>query len=75
MITKTEIEKARELQAKGVMPLIGGLLDAYDGMSNDAKGTLRDEAPSLCDYLEKIEEAMCVDLADAVSSHQRVTEK
>lgn len=54
----SEIERLRREQAKAVMPLIGGLLDQWEGMSNDAKGSLREESPVLCEYLDRIDAAM-----------------
>ena len=47
-----------EEQVKKVMPLIGGLLDAFDGMPNDVRSYLEDEAPHLIDYLLKIDRGM-----------------
>lgn len=55
---KRERGNARLVQAKKVMPLIGGLLDAWDGMSNDEKGSLREDNPSLCEHLDRIDAAM-----------------
>ena len=53
-----EIERLRREQAKAVMTLIGGLLDQWEGLSNDTKSTLRWENPTLCEYLDKIDAAM-----------------
>lgn len=55
---RTERRGLRITQAKAVMPLIGPLLDAWDGMSNDVKSTLRLDDPELCEYLDKINAAM-----------------
>lgn len=56
-----EIEKERQAlrdaQAKSVMPLIGGLLDAWEGLPNDLKGQI-EEASVLGEYLDSIENAM-----------------
>lgn len=48
----------RKAQSDSVMPLIGPLLDAWDGMMNDAKDSLREESPTLCECLDKITAAM-----------------
>jgi len=53
-----EVQDLREEQTKRVMPLIGGLLDAWDGLSNDFKETMIEEAPSLVAYLDDINRAM-----------------
>lgn len=53
-----EIQRLRRAQNKAVMPLIGPLLDQWEGMSNDAKSALRWENPTLCEYLDKIDAAM-----------------
>lgn len=58
------LQRAREAQAKKVMPLIGPLLDAWDMMPNDVNTELRESCPSLCDHLDKIAAAMETDLAD-----------
>jgi hypothetical protein len=58
----SEIEKLRRQQAKSVMPLIGGLLDQWEGMSNDTKSSLRWDYPTFCEYLDKINLAMEGDL-------------
>ena len=54
----TEVERLRQEQAEQVMPLIGPLLDALDGLANDTRGALEDEAPSLFDALAAIQRAM-----------------
>lgn len=53
-----DLAQLRIEQADAVMPLIGGLLDQWEGMSNDAKSSLRWENPTLCEYLDKIDAAM-----------------
>lgn len=55
---RTERRGLRIMQAKTVMPLIGPLLDAWEGASNDFKSSLRQDEPVLCDYLDKISTAM-----------------
>ena len=55
---KREHQNARIVQAKAVMPLIGPLLDAWEGIPNDAKGALRENEPALCDCLDRINAAM-----------------
>lgn len=61
---EADVKKARAIQAKQVMPLIGPLLDAWDDLSNDTKSVIREESPTLCDYLDKLDQAMCADLRD-----------
>lgn len=59
------LKKARAVQAKQVMPLIGPLLDAWEEVPNDVKSGLREDCPMLCGYLDTIETAMGVDINDA----------
>lgn len=56
------VKRARAVQAKQVMPLIGPLLDAWEGVSNDTKSLLHEECPTLYKYLNEIEEGMCADI-------------
>jgi hypothetical protein len=58
------LEKARAVQVKQVMPLIGPLLDMWDDLPNDTKGAWRVDAPTLCTYLDKLDEAMCADIGN-----------
>lgn len=51
-------ERLRAVQAAAVMPLIGPLLDAWDGVPNDVKGAVREEAPDLATSLNAICGAM-----------------
>jgi len=55
---RREVKGLRIAQSKAVMPLIGPLLDAWDGVPNDSKGAMREDAPVLCEYLDKINAAM-----------------
>lgn len=55
---KTELEKLRLAQSRRVMPLIGPLLDALDGLPNDTRETLEDDAPLLFRCLADIERAV-----------------
>jgi hypothetical protein len=59
---------ARAVQVRQVMPLIGPLLDAWDELPNDLRGLLQEQAPTLCEYLYKIDDAMCADISDDLSS-------
>lgn len=54
----TEIDRLRKRQSKAVMDLIGPLLDAWDGVPNDTKGVMEEEALDLCHYLRRISRAM-----------------
>lgn len=45
-------------QQKNVMREIGGLLDAWDGASNDAKGYLEEDAPNFVAAIERIRKAV-----------------
>lgn len=58
------VKKARAVQARQVMPLIGPLLDAWDDVPNDIRSLLEEQAPALASYLCKIEDAMCADISD-----------
>lgn len=44
----------RALQVQRVIPLIGPLIDAWEGIPNDTKGGMRADAPTLCDYLDRV---------------------
>jgi hypothetical protein len=62
MIDTAAIERAlaklRSQQADRVMPLIGPLLDQWEGLPNDTKGAWREDSPAICEYLDKIDSAM-----------------
>lgn len=60
------VEKARAVQAKQTMPLIGPLLDAWDEVPNDIKSLIEEQAPSLANHLDKVAEAMCADISDEI---------
>lgn len=66
MSLDNEAKKERVLQRRRVMPLIGGLLDAWEGTPNDVKGYIWEQAPALAVNLEKMDDAMCADKSDAV---------
>ena len=53
-----EVESLRQEQSRAVMPLIGPLLDAWEGVPNDVKSQMEEEALDLCHYLRRIERAM-----------------
>mgnify|MGYP001603130379 CR=1 FL=1 len=55
---RSERQGLRIVQSKAVMPLIGPMLDAWDGMPNDLKAEIREAEPALCDYLDQINAAM-----------------
>jgi hypothetical protein len=55
---RRERQGLRIVQAKTVMPMIGPLLDAWEGANNDLKSSIREEEPELADYLDKIASAM-----------------
>lgn len=55
---RSERKGLRIAQSKAVMPLIGPLLDAWEGVPNDSKGAMREGEPALCDHLDKINSAM-----------------
>ena len=51
-----ERQTIRLKQAKGVMPLIGGLLDAWDDLPNDVKSD--PELKKLSKHIQKIDDIM-----------------
>lgn len=53
-----EVKRLRRAQAREVMPLIGGLLDAWDGMALDLREQIAEEKPAFADAIEAINEAM-----------------
>jgi hypothetical protein len=53
-----ERERMRADQAAAVMPQIGPLLDAWEGISNDVKGAITIEAPGLVRHLKSINRSM-----------------
>ena len=52
------MKRYRDAQAKKVMPLIGPLLDAWDGLSNDMVCTIDEESSSLTNIIAKIQDGM-----------------
>jgi hypothetical protein len=52
----TDMKRLREKQAESVMPLIGALLDAFDGLPNDI--VTMDEMYSLANIISKIADRM-----------------
>lgn len=56
--TPSEVERLRARQTKTVMPLIGGLLDAWEGVPNDFRCDIKEHAASLADYLDAINRKM-----------------
>jgi hypothetical protein len=56
------IQRCREIrrnrQTEQVMPLIGALLDAWDGVANDLRSQVADESPALFRSIEAIVRAM-----------------
>ena len=62
------LAKARAVQIKQVMPLIGPLLDAWEAVPNDLRVLLQEQAPDLCHFLCKVEDAMCADISDEITS-------
>lgn len=61
-----DLRKARAVQARQVMPLIGPLLDAWDAVPNDLRSLIQEQAPSLAAHLCKLEDAMCADIGGEV---------
>lgn len=55
---EAERKKLRLAQAIAVMPLIGPLMDAFEGMDSDIEYEIRNEAPGLYDALKAIGSAM-----------------
>ena len=56
--TPSEVDRLRGKQAKTVMPLIGGLLDAWEGVPNDFRCEIKEHAALLADYLDAINRKM-----------------
>jgi hypothetical protein len=56
-----ELQWLRDAQARRVMPMIGPLLDAWDGVPNDVKGMMEEHCGQLGKWLNNIEQAMCLD--------------
>ena len=52
----SEREKLRKAQAKLVMPMIGSLLDAWQGLPGDVSED--EELEPIAEWMEKISEAM-----------------
>ncbi|MBK5958065.1 hypothetical protein CCR97_08020 [Rhodoplanes elegans] len=57
-VTEAERAALRAEQAARVMPLIGPLLDAWDGLPNDIRSLVRDEHPELGTHLNQIAAAV-----------------
>jgi hypothetical protein len=60
-----EVQRERASQATAVMPLIGPLLDSFDGIPGDVRSTLADEAPGLIKHIKGIYAAMLNERAPA----------
>lgn len=56
MNLEREVARLRRAQEKAVMPLIGPLLDAFEGLSFDARSN--EELSELFACIEKIQDAM-----------------
>lgn len=56
---ETELEALRKAQVREVMPIIGPLLDAWQGLPNDVSDV--DELMEVADYMEALEQAMDAD--------------
>jgi len=60
--TNREVEKERadlrKAQAKAVMPMIGPMLDAWEGVPNDVRGYMKEQCPELGCWLDDISAAM-----------------
>jgi hypothetical protein len=54
---EAEHRRLRKAQADAVMPKIGGLLDAWEGLSNDLKAQIEEES-ALGEYLDEIDTLM-----------------
>lgn len=57
----SEIALLRDAQTRAVMPLIGPLLDAWDGMANDEKSALEEAEPAFSEAMEAVGKAMTSD--------------
>jgi hypothetical protein len=55
---RRERQGLRIVQAKKVMPMVGPLLDAWEGTPNDLKADIREAAPELAMTLEAIADIM-----------------
>lgn len=53
-----EHRRLRKAQAARVMPIIGPLLDAWEGVPNDLRFEIEEHAGELAGYLDEIEAAM-----------------
>lgn len=56
--TPSEVDRLRAKQAKTVMPLIGGLLGAWEGVPNDFRAEIEEHATGLAEYLDEINAKM-----------------
>jgi hypothetical protein len=52
------LDKLRQQQAARVMPIVGGLLDAWEGTENDEKAALEQDFPHLCELLRALNNAV-----------------
>jgi hypothetical protein len=53
-----ERENLRSKQTRAVMPLVGPLLDAWEGLPNDLRSSIQDESVDLCEAIDAIRDAM-----------------
>jgi hypothetical protein len=52
-----EIDRLRAWQIQAAIPHIGPLLDRWEHMSNDVKGSLRSDDGAFCDLMDALEAA------------------
>jgi hypothetical protein len=53
--------RLRLAQAKRVMPVVGPLLDAWDGIANDVRSGLEEDAPTLVAFLDRLRQVVEAD--------------
>jgi hypothetical protein len=57
-VIEKELERLRARQAKRVMRRMGPLLDEYDGLPNDVRGWIKQQAPGFIREMNKLQRAV-----------------
>jgi hypothetical protein len=57
-IIEAELERLRARQVKRVMKRVGPLLDEYDGLPNDVRGWIDEQAPGFIREMNKLRRAV-----------------
>lgn len=57
-VIERDLERLRAQQSKRVMKRVGPLLDEYDGLPNDVRGYIKQQAPGFIREMSKLQRAV-----------------